>query len=204
MKIDEIVIATGNKGKVAEFERMLSGMSLNVRPLSDFGEITEFEENGITFQENARGKAEYYSKILGKVVIADDSGLEVDYLNGAPGVYSSRYAGVEGPGKDQANNKRLLAELEGVPAEKRTARFRCCLCMAGPEGILLEASGKVEGRIGFESRGENGFGYDPLFEIAELGKMVAELDYSEKNKISHRGRAMAELMSCLSQIICKE
>ncbi len=201
MQIEEIVIATGNKGKVAEFERMLAGLSISVRALSDFGEITEFEENGVTFQENARGKAEYYSKILGKVVIADDSGLEVDYLNGAPGVYSARYAGVEGSGKDEANNARLLKELAGVEPAERGARFRCCLCMAGPEGVLVETSGKVEGQIGFEAKGSNGFGYDPLFYIAELGKTAAELEYSEKNQISHRGNAMKELMAKLPEII---
>ncbi len=199
MKIDEIVIATGNKGKVAEFEKMLAGLNISVKPLSDLGDIAEFEENGNTFQENARGKAEYYSRLTQKVVVADDSGLEVDALNGAPGVRSARYAGVDGLDKDKANNQKLLNELADVPQEQRSARFRCCLCLAGPDGVIFETSGTFEGQIGFEPKGQNGFGYDPLFFIPELGNTAAELDYSEKNKISHRGRAMKTLLAHLSE-----
>ncbi|MBN2843810.1 MAG: XTP/dITP diphosphatase [Sedimentisphaerales bacterium] len=197
----EIVIASGNKGKVAEFEKMLGGLGVRVYALSEFGEISEYEETGQTFQENACGKALYYSKMLGKVVIADDSGLEVDALAGAPGVYSARYAGVEGPGKDSANNDRLLQELNDVPDNQRTARFRCCLCMAGPDGVMAQSSGSVEGHICRAGRGTSGFGYDPLFEIPELGRTAAELEYSEKNKISHRGQAMKELMAKLKALI---
>ena len=204
MTISEIVIASGNKGKVAEFEKMLADLGVSVKSLSEFGEITEFEENGSTFQENARGKAEYYSKILGKIVIADDSGLEVDFLHGRPGVHSARFAGIEGDGKDQANNEKLLSELNGVPLEQRTARFRCSLCMAAPEKMLLEASGSIEGRIGFEFRGSNGFGYDPLFIVDQLGKTAAELEYKEKNEISHRGNAMKAMMKELPQILGRE
>ena len=200
MKIDEIIIATGNKGKVAEFERMLSGLNISVRPLSELGEFEEFEENGLTFQENARGKAEYYSKLTQKLVVADDSGLEVDALNGAPGVRSARYAGVDGPEKDKANNQKLLEELADVPQDKRTARFRCCLCLASPEEVLFETSGAFEGEIGFEPKGQNGFGYDPLFLVPQLGKAAAELEYSEKNKISHRGQAMQTLLKHLEGI----
>ena len=201
MKIDEIIIATGNKGKVAEFERMLSDLNISVKALSELGDFTEFEENGSTFQENARGKAEYYSRLTQKVVVADDSGLEVDALGGAPGVRSARYAGVDGPGKDNANNEKLLKELADVAQDKRTARFRCCLCLAGPDGVLFETSGTFEGQIGYEPKGENGFGYDPLFFISELGKNAAELEYSEKNKISHRGNAMKVLLKHLKELV---
>ncbi len=204
MKIKEIVIASGNKGKVAEFEKMLSGLGISVYALSEFDGISEYQETGHTFQENASGKALYYSNILGKVVIADDSGLEVDALDGAPGVYSARYAGCEGPEKDSANNARLLQELIDVPDSQRTARFRCCLCMAGPDGVLAQASGSVEGHICRTGRGANGFGYDPLFEIPELGRTAAELEYSEKNRISHRGKAMKELMVKLKELIESE
>ena len=201
MKIDEIIIATGNKGKVSEFKKMLGELNILVRPLIDLGDFTEFEENGITFQENARGKAEYYSRLSDKIVVADDSGLEVDALAGAPGVRSARFAGVDGPDKDNANNQKLLSDLSGIAQKDRSARFRCCLCLASPEGVIFEASGTFEGEIGFEPRGQNGFGYDPLFFVPELGKTAAELEYSEKNNISHRGMAMKTLMVHLKGMI---
>lgn len=201
MKLKEIIIASGNKGKVSEFEKMLAGLGVKVRAMSEFGDIAEFEESGTTFRENANGKALYYSKLLKAVVIADDSGLEVDALNGAPGVYSARYAGVGGPDKDKSNNEKLLRDMSEVADNNRTARFRCCLCMADPSGVVLESSGKIEGRICRAARGDKGFGYDPLFEIPDLAKTAAELDHVEKNAISHRGKAMKELLSKLKMLL---
>jgi XTP/dITP diphosphohydrolase len=196
-KFDEIVLATTNRGKLHELRELLVGCSVRVRCLVEFGEIEDVKEVGSTFAENARQKAMHYSKILNCVVLADDSGLQVDALDGAPGIYSARFAGVEGANRDEANNQKLLRLLAEVPAGKRTARFCCCLCLARAGEVLVEVEGFVEGVIAEEGRGENGFGYDPIFYLPEKGKTIAQLPYEEKNAISHRGRALKKLVRAM-------
>lgn len=184
----KIVLATNNKGKVREFEVLLAGLPLEILTLADFPHLPEVVEDGTTFSENAAKKARETASATGLLALADDSGLEVDYLAGAPGVYSARYAGPQK--SDGDNNARLLSDLAQVPAEKRTARFRCVIAIATPEGRVELAEGSCEGRIGFEPKGEGGFGYDPLFLVPEYGATFAELDLDIKNKISHRGKAL--------------
>jgi len=187
-----VILATRNKGKIAELTRMLEGFQIEVRGLDAFPEIAEVEETGTTFEENARLKAEAVSRATGLVAVADDSGLEVDALGGAPGVFSARYAG-DGA-DDAANNAKLLRELAGEPPEKRTARFRCVMLAAAPNGEELMASGTWEGMIAEAPRGEGGFGYDPVFCDPKLGRAAAELTRDEKNARSHRGKALKALM----------
>jgi XTP/dITP diphosphohydrolase len=188
-----IVLATRNKGKIAELSEMLAGFGLTVLGLSAFPEIGEIEETGATFAENARIKAQAVCAATGLVAVADDSGLCVDALSGAPGVYSARYAGEKATDAD--NNAKLLAALADVPEEERAARFVCAICAAAPDGRLLEASGAWEGRIAFELSGENGFGYDPLFYDEMAGTTSANLTSAQKNARSHRGKALAALKS---------
>ncbi|MBN2210788.1 MAG: non-canonical purine NTP pyrophosphatase, partial [Sedimentisphaerales bacterium] len=161
----ELVLATTNLGKLKELQQMLIGRGVVVRGLADFGALPAAPENADTFKENARRKALYYTRRLGdKTVLADDSGLEVDALNGAPGVHSARFAPCDSENRarrDAANNTLLLQRLSGIPHEKRTARFRCCLCICRADDVLAEFTGAVEGIIANEPRGENGFGYDP-------------------------------------------
>ena len=170
-------------------------------------QVAEPEETGRTFADNARDKALYYANATARWCLADDSGLEVDALGGAPGVRSARYAAdCLGPGApreavDAANSARLLEELKDVPDEKRTARFVCCLALAGRGQILIETAGTVEGRIGREARGSNGFGYDPLFFVPGLGRTAAELRPEEKNRISHRGQAVRRLADRLKELL---
>ncbi|WP_071460297.1 XTP/dITP diphosphatase [Bacillus massilinigeriensis] len=193
--MEEVIIATKNRGKAQEFERIFSKFGIQVRTLLDYPEFPEIVETGSTFEENAILKAETASRQLGKVVIADDSGLETDALNGEPGVYSARYAGLEK--SDEANIDLLLEKLEGVPAEKRTARFRCVLAIAVPGKETVTYSGSCEGRILEKRRGSNGFGYDPVFFVEDKGKTMAELDPEEKNLISHRAMALKQLKQTL-------
>lgn len=196
--IKEIVVATKNLGKVTEFKAALSGLPYTVMSLTDLGIYPEAPENGVTFEENARSKAEFYARLTGKLCLADDSGLEVDYLKGEPGVYSARYAGEHA--SDEDSNTKLLDNLTGIPAEKRTARFRCVLALADTEKTLLTANGTVEGVVLTKPRGNNGFGYDPLFFVPELDKTMAEMLPVEKNGISHRGRAIKMLVEQLAQM----
>jgi len=166
--------------------------------LSDFEGIDEIPEDGLTFAENARKKALGYARATGLWTIADDSGLVVDALGGQPGVKSSRFSGDEEENADRTlidhrNIAKLLRLLEGVPREKRTARFVCCLCLAGPEEVLAETKGTLEGLINDQPVGENGFGYDPIFFVPHLNKTVAQLTPEEKNAISHRGNAIRKL-----------
>ncbi|WP_371380832.1 XTP/dITP diphosphatase [Sporomusa aerivorans] len=196
--IEQIVVATKNAGKVAEFKLALQNLPYTVISLTDLGNYPEAPENGVTFMENACAKAEYYARLTGLLCMADDSGLEVDYLKGEPGVYSARYAGEYA--SDADNNKKLLDNLIGVPAEKRTGRFRCVLALANQEQTLLTAEGTVEGIILAEARGEKGFGYDPLFQVPELGRTLAEISAEEKNSISHRGRALSSLTNQLAEL----
>lgn len=190
----KIIIATHNKHKLQEMSRILSPMGYEVVTDLDLGiELTDAEENGETFLDNARIKAESGCKESGLPCIADDSGLCVDALGGAPGVYSARYSGVHGD--DEGNNKKLLSELSGVPTEKRTAHFACAICVSFPDGSEVTATGKCEGYIGYEKRGTNGFGYDPLFMVGD--RSLAEMTAEEKDAISHRGNALKELQKIL-------
>jgi XTP/dITP diphosphohydrolase len=194
----KVVIATSNPHKVDEIAAVLGQVGIECVPLGDAG-IPEPEENGATFEENARIKAVAYAKALGVTVLADDSGLEVDALGGAPGVHSARYAGIgeTRAERDAANNAKLLRALEGVPQARRTARFVCVLSVARPDGsIVAEARGHFEGWIGEAPRGANGFGYDPLLVLAD-GRTSAELTSAEKNARSHRGNALRTLVRCL-------
>jgi len=187
----KIVIATANAHKAAEIRAMLEGADVELLDLGDFPSITLPAETGSTFAENACAKARYVARSLSMPALADDSGLVVDALGGRPGIYSSRYAG---PGATDAENvSKLLGELKGVEEEKRTARFFCAaaLALAGGETVVFE--GALEGRIAARARGDRGFGYDPVFIIPDLGRTAAELDAREKNRISHRARALAGL-----------
>ena len=192
-----LILATRNQGKVRELRDPLARFGFDVQSLPE--DFPEIEENGTTFEENALIKARAVANALGVAAAADDSGLEVDALGGAPGVYSARYSedwpAVEGESKDERNNRKLLAELEGVPAEKRTARFRCCMALVIPGGEEIVVSGAWEGSIGFKKAGANGFGYDPLFIDPELGITGAELTREAKMVRSHRGKALAKLLA---------
>ena len=193
-KIEEITLATTNRGKLNELRKLLQGCPIALRSLDEFGSLDDFEETGDTFAENARQKALHYSKLLNRLVLADDSGLQVDALGGAPGVCSARFAGIEGAHRDQANNQKLLELLAEIPTQKRTGRFCCFLCLAGPTEIIIEVEGFLEGVIISTPRGENGFGYDPVFFLPDRNKTVAELTNEEKNAISHRGQALRKLL----------
>ncbi len=172
--------------------------------LSDFSGIAEIEEDGATFAENARRKALGYAKAAGLWTIADDSGLIIDALGGEPGVKSARYSGAKEKDRtliDHKNMAKVLKLLEGVPKEERTARFVCCLSLAGPEKILVEAEGRLEGLIAEREIGENGFGYDPIFFVPGLNKTVGQLTAEEKNAISHRGDAIRKLKPLLIELL---
>ena len=194
-----LLIATGNRGKFTEISAELSGLGVRYVSLKDFPPVPECEETGQTFRENAIEKARYYARQFKVLTLADDSGLEVDALNGAPGVYSARYAGT--PSNDQANNEKLVRRLTGIPPEQRSARFRCVMALVDPQGNFLGATeGTIEGVIIDQPRGTHGFGYDPHFFVPRLGKTTAELPREEKNNISHRGqatRAMHQLLNTL-------
>ncbi|AEV95021.1 XTP/dITP diphosphatase [Pediococcus claussenii] len=189
-----IIIASNNAGKVREFKNALT--NFEIKSLGDIGIESEVKENGLTFEENARLKADAYSKLTGLPVIADDSGLQVDALNGRPGVFSARYAGDH---NDAANNAKILTELGGLPSEKRKATFHTTLIFKTPDGEEVIANGDLKGRILSVPRGKNGFGYDPLFFVPTLGKSLAELTVDQKNKISHRALAIQELVPLLQK-----
>jgi XTP/dITP diphosphohydrolase len=201
----EILVATTNPGKVREL-RALLGAQVEWKSLADFPGIPEVKEDGATFAENARKKALGYAQATGLWTLADDSGLVVDALDGAPGVNSARFSGDRPKGADRKlldrrNMEKLLSLLQDVPAEKRTARFVCCLCLADPAGVLLETRGTLEGIIAAEPAGTGGFGYDPVFLVPPLGKTVAQLGAEEKNAISHRGNAMRALKPLLMGLL---
>ncbi|ADF41512.1 XTP/dITP diphosphatase [Priestia megaterium] len=187
----EIIIATKNAGKVKDFETLFSPKGFKVKSLLDFPEIEDVEETGVTFAENATLKAEAISSALNKPVIADDSGLAIDALNGEPGVYSARYAGENKD--DNANIEKVLQKLNDVPFEKRTARFHCALAIAVPGKRTEIVEGTCEGHILEEKRGENGFGYDPIFFVEKWRCSMAELTKEQKNQISHRANALKRL-----------
>ncbi len=195
----QILIATGNKHKLSELSRLLpavlpGGEPIEYKGLADFN-ITLPEETGTTLEENARLKAIYAAKASGLISLSDDTGLEVDFLHGAPGVHTARYAGDNCDTK--ANNEKLLSALSGVPAEKRTARFRTAACLAWPDGKTQLFEGICAGHIALNYHGTNGFGYDPIFMVDELGKCFAELTADEKNAASHRGRAFNKVKEFL-------
>lgn len=198
-----ILIATTNPGKIAELRAML-GDGVEWMSLADFPNIPEIKEDGQTFVENARKKALGYAKQTGIWTIADDSGLVVDALGGLPGVTSARFSGEKEKNRtllDHKNMAKVLKLLEGTSAEKRTARFVCCLCLASPAKILIETEGILEGVIAEEEAGENGFGYDPIFFVPQLGKTTAQLSKEEKNAISHRGNAIRKLKPLLDKLL---
>ncbi|MCX5833386.1 MAG: XTP/dITP diphosphatase [Deltaproteobacteria bacterium] len=184
----KIVLASKNQGKINELKSMLRDCDVEILSLEDFPDIPDIEEDGKSFFENALIKARTVSRITGETVLADDSGLEVDALGGAPGIYSSRYAGSDAT--DEKNIRKLLAELQGVGAENRAAAFRCVLVLFRFDGTFETFEGRWPGRIIFEPRGEKGFGYDPIFEDPQLGFTAAELAPDVKNVTSHRGRAL--------------
>ncbi len=192
--INRIVLASGNKGKLREFSQVLGQWHIEVLPQSEFA-VSDADETGLSFVENAILKARHAAKLTGLPALADDSGLEVDALQGAPGIYSARYSG-EGA-TDASNNAKLLAALQDVPEAQRTARFRCVLAFMrhAEDPTPLICQGAWEGVILPESCGDNGFGYDPLFLIPELGKASAQLPSEQKNQLSHRGQAVKELIA---------
>jgi len=192
-----IVLATRNKGKVEELREMLKDFPIDLRSLNDFGPIPEVVEDGATFDDNAYKKALFTAKVLGLPAMADDSGLVVEALDGAPGVYSARYAGEKA--SDADNVKKLLAELAGK--NNRRAAFECVISLAVPTGPALTYEGRCEGEILEAPRGVSGFGYDPIFFSPTLGQTFAEAGMAEKNKISHRGRAMAQMAAEFEQIL---
>jgi len=194
-----VIVATRNRGKMREVREALKGLGLRIRTLSDFSNVPEIEENGRTFIENALKKARYYSKYFGKVTLADDSGLEVDRLKGLPGVYSARYAGEKASSRE--NNEKLLREMEGVPISRRGARFRCVIAVVSPDGKELLVDGSCRGRIGLREKGRRGFGYDPLFVLPNYGKTMAELSLEEKNRISHRGKALKKIRKIIHSFL---
>jgi XTP/dITP diphosphohydrolase len=220
-EVRKILVATTNPGKIAELRTML-GTDLQWLSLADFGEIPEIVEDGATFAENARKKALGYAGATGVWTIADDSGLVVDALGGAPGVKSARFSGKAVPALDpndkkqgqdalatkadrilidHRNTAKVLELLEGVSQEKRTARFVCRLCLASPERVLLEAEGTLEGLITEEEIGDQGFGYDPIFFVPHLNKTIAQITREEKNAISHRGNAIRKLKPLLDGLL---
>ena len=191
----KIIFATGNAGKMKEIRNILSDLPVQVLSMKEVGIQTDIVEDGKTFAENAVIKARAIMQLTGEVVLADDSGLEIDYLNKEPGIYSARYMGEDT--SYRIKNANLIQRLEGVPDEKRTARFVCAIAAAFPDGTVKTTEGTIEGRIGNEEKGENGFGYDPIFYVPEFGCTTAELSEEQKNKISHRGRALAEMKEIL-------
>lgn len=191
----EIVIATRNKKKLSEFRRILEGTDIRILSLDDFPSCPEIEETGKTFKENAIKKALEVSRFTGRLAISDDSGLEVDALLGAPGVYSARYAGASAGDKD--NVEKLLKELKDVPDKERTARFICVIALVYPDGTTKTFEGEVRGTIGKTPKGNSGFGYDPVFYPEGYDRTFAEMTPQEKDSLSHRARALQKLTDFL-------
>ena len=194
----KILLATQNQGKVRELQELLTDEDIEVLSLQDIPDWEEVEETGKTFAENAALKARAALLRTGLIALADDSGLEVDALDGWPGVYSARFAGE--PKDDELNNDKLLHLLESVPDDKRMARFRCALVIATPDGKEYLTEGSVEGRILTQRRGKGGFGYDPLFFVSEFARTMAELNLAQKNKLSHRALAFREAIPILQAL----
>lgn len=184
----KLIFATGNENKMKEIRMILGDLDYEILSMKEADITADIVEDGKTFEENAIIKATEICKISNCVVLADDSGLEVDYMDKMPGIYSARWMGEDT--SYRVKNKAIVDKLEGVPEEKRTARFVCAIAAAFPDGTVVTRRGTIEGIIGYEERGENGFGYDPIFFLPEYGKTTAELSPEEKNRISHRGRAL--------------
>lgn len=192
-----IIFATGNEGKLREIRQIMADMDVEIRSMKEAGITTEVKEDGITFEENAIIKAKAIAELTKEIVLADDSGLEIDYLNGEPGVYSARYMGEKT--SYEIKNQAILDRLQGVAKEQRTARFVCVIAAVLPDGTVRIARGTIEGYIGEKPAGENGFGYDPIFYVEELGCSTAELTDAQKNKISHRGKALRAMKEMLNE-----
>lgn len=197
--IERIIFATGNEGKMREIRMILADLGIPVVSMKEAGISAGIEENGKSFEENAVIKATAVMRLTGEAVMADDSGLEIDCLGGAPGIYSARFMG-EDTSYD-VKNSALLEKLSGVPDERRTARFVCAIACALPDGRVLTSRGAMEGRIGYEIRGENGFGYDPIFYLPEYGCTSAEISPEKKNELSHRGKALRSMREKLRDIL---
>lgn len=202
--MQRIIFATGNTGKMKEIRAILADLRLQGSPveilsMKEAGISLDIEENGSSFMENAAIKAKAVAAAAsGAVILADDSGLEIDYLNKEPGIYSARYLGEDTSYHEKNHN--LIERLSGVPDAKRTARFVCAIACVFPDGSLLTEEAAVEGRIGYEEKGENGFGYDPIFMVPAYGKSTAELTEEEKNAISHRGKALRAMKKRLEEL----
>lgn len=198
--IRQILFATGNEGKMREIRSILADTGAKILSMKEAGISIDIEENGTTFEENALIKARAVSAALtgaDSVVLADDSGLVIDALDGEPGIYSARYMG-EDTSYDEKNTN-LIERLEGVPDEKRTARFVCAIAAVMPDGREFTVQAAIEGRIGYEQKGEGGFGYDPIFYVPEFGKTTAEMTAEEKNRVSHRGKALEQMKEVLEE-----
>lgn len=190
--MEKLVFATGNMGKMREIREIMEGSGFEILSMKEAGVNPDIIENGLSFEENAMIKARAVHELLpDSIVLADDSGLEVDALGGEPGIYSARYLGENTP--YSVKNKEIIKRLEGVPDEYRTARFVCAIAAVFPDGTEKCVRETVEGRIGYEERGEHGFGYDPIFYVPELGCTTGEIPELEKNKISHRGKALRKM-----------
>ncbi len=193
----KLIFATGNQNKVQEIKMIMADTGYEIVSLKEAGIDADIEENGSSFEENAIIKAKAICEMTGELVLADDSGLEVDYLNKEPGIYSARYEGVDTP--YTVKNQIIMDRLLGVPDEKRTARFVCAIAAAFPDGRVITRTAAMEGRIGYEQKGENGFGYDPIFFLPEYGCTSAELSPEDKNAISHRGKALRLMRDVLRE-----
>ena len=194
----KLLLATTNQGKLREYCHLLKGLPFEIVIPADEGIDITVDEKKETFEENARLKAVTYSRLSGLVTLADDSGLEVDALGGGPGIVSARFAGEQASDKDRIEH--LLARLKDVPWGKRTARFRCVIAVATPEGETELCDGECQGLVAFEPKGENGFGYDPVFYLPEFGKTIAELPLETKNHVSHRGKAARKAYIILARL----
>ena len=195
MQWDTIIFATGNEGKLREIRMIMEDLGVRVQSLKEAGITIEVEENGTTFEENAVMKAKAIMELTGQVVLADDSGLEVDALNKEPGVYSARYMGYDT--SYHVKNQTILERLEGKTGEERSARFVCVIAAALPDGRVLTTRGTMEGQIGYEEKGEHGFGYDPIVYVPEYEMTTGEMAPELKNSISHRGKALEQMKEIL-------
>lgn len=195
--METIIFATKNKGKIREINAILADMNVNVVSMEEAGITVDVVEDGKTFEENSMKKAVEIMKVSGKITLADDSGLEIDYLDKAPGVYSARFLGEDTP--YSVKNNAILEKLKDVPEKDRTARFVSCIAAAFPDGRQLSCYDTVEGIIGWEIKGTNGFGYDPIFYVPDRQKYMAELSPEEKNAISHRGKALRKMKELLKK-----
>lgn len=198
----KIIFATGNQGKMKEIRMIMEDLGLEIVSMKEADINVDIEENGKTFEENAYIKAEAIAKLdENAIVLADDSGLEIDYLNKEPGVHSSRYMGEDT--SYEIKNQHILDLLDGVVDEKRSARFVCTIAAVFPDGTKKVIRETIEGRIGYESKGENGFGYDPIFYVPEFGCTTAELSLEQKNQISHRGKALEKMKLVIREYLNK-